>query len=91
MMERAPNKGSLAVQWYPATLCVLAVLKRWVWLQGVARQPRVLLAFAVSALLLSVNWSVYVWAGQNAHMVDASLGYFILPLVNVALGVCLFE
>ncbi len=67
-------------------LCVLAVLKRWAWLRGVARQPRVLLAFAASALLLSVNWSVYVWAVQNAHMVDASLGYFILPLVNVALG-----
>ncbi len=67
-------------------LCVLAVLKRWVWLRGVARQPRVLLAFAVSALLLSVNWSVYVWAVQNAHVLDASLGYFILPLVNVAMG-----
>ncbi|WP_041791033.1 EamA family transporter RarD [Rhodoferax ferrireducens] len=67
-------------------LCVLAVLKRWAWLRDLARQPRVLLAFAVSALLLSVNWSVYVWAVQNAHMVDASLGYFILPLVNVALG-----
>jgi chloramphenicol-sensitive protein RarD len=67
-------------------LCVLAVLKRWAWLRDLARQPRVLLAFAVSALLLSVNWSVFVWAVQNAHMVDASLGYFILPLVNVALG-----
>jgi len=67
-------------------LCVLAVLKRWAWLRDVARQPRVLLAFAASALLLSVNWSVYVWAVQNAHMVDASLGYFILPLVNVAMG-----
>ncbi|MDD5333290.1 MAG: EamA family transporter RarD [Rhodoferax sp.] len=67
-------------------LCVLAVLKRWVWLRQVARQPRVLLAFGVSALLLSANWSVYVWAVQNAHVLDASLGYFILPLVNVALG-----
>ena len=67
-------------------LCVLAVLRRWVWLRGVARQPRLLAAFAVSALLLSINWSVYVWAVQNAHVVDASLGYFILPLVNVALG-----
>ncbi len=67
-------------------LCVLAVLKRWAWLGQVARQPRVLLAFGVSALLLSANWSVYVWAVQNAHVLDASLGYFILPLVNVALG-----
>ena len=65
---------------------VLLVLKRWAWLRDVARQPRVLLAFGLSALLLSANWSVYVWAVQNAHVVDASLGYFILPLVNVAMG-----
>ena len=67
-------------------LCVLAVLRRWAWLRELARQPRVLAAFGVSALLLSANWSVYVWAIQNAHVVDASLGYFILPLVNVAFG-----
>src|SRR5674476_242467 len=41
-------------------LCVLAVQKRWAWLRDVARQPRVLAAFAASTLLLSVNWSVYV-------------------------------
>ena len=67
-------------------MCVLFVLRRWAWLREVARQPRVLLAFGVSALLLSANWSVYVWAVQNAHVLDASLGYFILPLVNVAFG-----
>jgi len=65
---------------------VLVVLKHWAWLRDVARQPRVLLAFGLSALLLSANWSVYVWAVQNAHVLDASLGYFILPLVNVAMG-----
>jgi chloramphenicol-sensitive protein RarD len=40
-----------------------------------------------SALLISVNWLVYVWAVSNGHVVDASLGYFINPLVNVLLGV----
>ena len=67
-------------------LCVLLLLKRWAWLRDLTRQPKVLAAFSVSALLLSVNWSVYVWAVQNARVIDASLGYFILPLVNVALG-----
>jgi chloramphenicol-sensitive protein RarD len=67
-------------------VAVLMVLKRCAWLREVARQPRVLMAFGLSALLLSANWSVYVWAVQNAHVVDASLGYFILPLVNVAMG-----
>jgi len=67
-------------------LCVLALLRRWAWLRQVARQPRVLAAFAASALFLSTNWAVYVWAVHNAHVLDASLGYFILPLVNVAFG-----
>ena len=66
--------------------CVLLALKRGAWLRELVRQPRVMLPFGVSALLLSVNWSVYVWAVQNAHVLDASLGYFILPLVNVAIG-----
>ena len=67
-------------------LGVLTVLRRWQWLQAVLRQPRVLAAFAASALLLSANWLTYVWAVQNNHVLDASLGYFILPLVNVGIG-----
>ena len=67
-------------------LAVLAVRRHWCWMRALWGQPRVLGAFAVSALLLSVNWLTYVWAVQNQHVVDASLGYFILPLVNVALG-----
>jgi chloramphenicol-sensitive protein RarD len=67
-------------------LCVLTVLRRWQWLKDVLRQPRVLAAFAASALLLSANWLTYVWAVQNNHLLDASLGYFILPLVNVGIG-----
>ncbi|WP_367848244.1 EamA family transporter RarD [Rhodoferax sp. WC2427] len=68
-------------------LGVLLVRRHWGWMR--ALQPRVLGAFALSALLLSGNWLTYVWAVQNQHVVDASLGYFILPLVNVALG-CVF-
>lgn len=67
-------------------LGVLAVRRHWAWLRPVLRSPRVLGAFALSAVLLAANWSTYVWAVQNAHVLDASLGYFILPLVNVALG-----
>jgi chloramphenicol-sensitive protein RarD len=67
-------------------LCVLLVLRRWAWLRVVAGQPRVLGAFALSAALLTSNWLTYVWAVHNQHLLDASLGYFILPLVNVAIG-----
>lgn len=67
-------------------LATLFVLKRWAWLGELRRQPRVLLMCMASALLLSCNWVVYVWAVQSDHVLDASLGYFINPLVNVALG-----
>ena len=50
---------------------------------------RVVLRLALSATFVSVNWLVYVWAVMNGHVVDASLGYFINPLVNVLLGIAL--
>lgn len=65
---------------------LLAVRRQWSWLWAALRQPRVLAAFVLSAALLSGNWLTYVWAVQHQQVVDASLGYFILPLVNVALG-----
>ena len=49
-------------------LVILAVLKRWAWIGALRQQPRVLGAFALSALLLSTNWLVYVWAVQNGHV-----------------------
>ena len=67
-------------------LIVLAVLRRWNWLGDVRRSPALVGKFAVSALLLAGNWLSYVWAVNNGHVLDASLGYFILPLINVALG-----
>lgn len=41
----------------------------------------------VAGGLLTVNWATYIWAVNNGHIVEASLGYFINPLLNVALGV----
>lgn len=67
-------------------LVVLALLRRWAWLGQALRTPRVVGAFALSAALLATNWLVYVWAVTHDHVLDASLGYFILPLVNVGLG-----
>lgn len=70
-------------------LFVLALLgwrRQWGWLKPALRSPKVLGAFALSALLLSCNWLTYIWAIANGHVIDASLGYFITPLVNVLLG-----
>jgi chloramphenicol-sensitive protein RarD len=65
---------------------LLAVLRRFAWLRPVLRQPRTLAIFALSALLLAGNWLLYVWAVNTDRVLDASLGYFINPLVNVVLG-----
>ncbi len=65
---------------------VLMARGQLAWVAQLRCQPRVVAAFLLSALLLSANWLIYVWAVHNHHVVDASLGYFILPLVNVAMG-----
>ncbi|CAN5432160.1 EamA family transporter RarD [soil metagenome] len=52
---------------------------------------RVWLLLAVAAFLISVNWLIYIYAVNNGHVVDAALGYFITPLVSVAVGVLLFR
>jgi chloramphenicol-sensitive protein RarD len=49
--------------------------------------PAIRLRLMASASLISVNWLIYVWAVTHEHTVDASLGYFINPLLNVVLGV----
>ena len=55
------------------------------------RNPQVCGFLAASAALISVNWLVYVWGVNNGHVIDASLGYFINPLVSVLLGVLVLK
>ena len=68
-------------------LSLLALLRRFGWLREFVARPRRLLPFGLSALLLSVNWLIYIYAVNGGHVVEASLGYFINPIVNVLLGV----
>ncbi len=89
---RAPPLEILAhrVVWSALFLgLVLAAQRRVRGLLSAARSPRVLLGSFLSASLLAVNWFVYIWAVAEQRVVDASLGYFITPLVSVVLGVLL--
>ncbi|WP_028103316.1 EamA family transporter RarD [Pseudoduganella violaceinigra] len=72
-------------------MLVLTVRRQWKWLPDVLRKPKVVASFLASAFLLSANWFVYIWAVNNGHVVDASLGYFINPLVNVLLGMLVLK
>lgn len=69
------------------TLGLLVVRRQWDWLKQVGRRPAALLPYVGAAALLALNWFVYIWANNNGHIVETSLGYFINPLVNVLLGV----
>ncbi len=65
---------------------VLSFRRQWSWLPALRARPRVIGLFTISALLLSANWLLYIWAVNSGHVIEASLGYFINPLVNVMLG-----
>lgn len=56
-------------------------------LVAVCRDRRTLMPVVGAAVLISINWLVYVWAVHNGHVVDAALGYYVNPLLSVALGV----
>jgi chloramphenicol-sensitive protein RarD len=60
--------------------------RRWAWLRQVRNSATTLATFLGSACLLALNWLVYIWAVNAGHIVDASLGYFINPLISVCFG-----
>ncbi|MFF3909298.1 EamA family transporter RarD [Streptomyces sp. NPDC001848] len=69
----------------------LLVMRRWAWAGELLRQPRRLALITVAAAVITVNWGVYIWAVNSGHVVEASLGYFINPLVTIAMGVLLLK
>ncbi len=91
------NVSPLEILWHRIVwafaflLIVLTARRQWSWMGKVARQPKVLAGFAASAVLLSVNWYLYIWSVNSGHVVDASLGYFMNPLVTVFLGFLLLH
>lgn len=69
----------------------LLALRRWDWIRELARSPRKLALITVAAAVISVNWGLYIWAVNNGRVVESSLGYFINPLVTIALGVLVLK
>jgi chloramphenicol-sensitive protein RarD len=65
---------------------LLTVLRGWGQVRAVLADRRALLVLAAAAVLIAVNWLVYVWAVQHGEVLAASLGYYINPLLNVVLG-----
>jgi chloramphenicol-sensitive protein RarD len=67
-------------------LPLIVIMRRWQEFVDVFRKRRTLLMLLVSALVIGANWLLYIWAVNNDELLQASLGYFINPLVNVVLG-----
>jgi chloramphenicol-sensitive protein RarD len=68
---------------------LLLVWKHPNWWRELRDNPRRLAVLAFSGTLIAANWMVYVWAVNNGRMLEASLGYYINPLINVLLGMLL--
>jgi chloramphenicol-sensitive protein RarD len=74
--------------WGFAAVALWVTLKRrWPDARVVAARGATLLMLAGSAALIATNWLLYIWAVMSNHIVEASLGYYVNPLVNVVLGV----
>lgn len=75
------------VIWSVAVLLVIVTgLRRWLMVSRLITEWRALLFLLLSTTLIAVNWFVFIWAVTRNHLVEASLGYFINPLVNVVFG-----
>ncbi len=67
-------------------MCLILLQRRRHEFVGVLKNGRMLLTLLSTAILISANWLLYIWAVNNNYMLQASLGYYINPLVNVVLG-----
>jgi chloramphenicol-sensitive protein RarD len=70
---------------------LLALGRERSFIAQIRERPRILWTFMASALGLSINWLVYIWAVGQGRIVDASLGYFINPLFSVVLAVLVLK
>jgi chloramphenicol-sensitive protein RarD len=65
---------------------LIIIMRRWQEFIDVFKNYRTLLILLVTALIVGGNWLLYIWAVNNDYLLQASLGYYINPLVNVVLG-----
>ena len=67
-------------------LIILVSQRHWNEFMTAIKNRRTFLILFPTTILLGFNWLIYIWAVNNEHILQASLGYFINPLVNVLLG-----
>jgi chloramphenicol-sensitive protein RarD len=74
---------------------ILLISRKWsllvITVKGFAKNRKQMYALTVASLLISVNWFIYIWAVNTNHLVEASLGYYINPLVSILLGMLVLK
>jgi chloramphenicol-sensitive protein RarD len=72
-------------------IIILAITKALKNTLVTMRRPKVAAKLFLTSVLISINWLVYIWATNNGHVVEASLGYYINPLVMIGFGVIVLK
>ncbi|BAH07504.1 EamA family transporter RarD [Clostridium kluyveri] len=72
-------------------ILIITVTKKWDELKRIAKYKGQMLYIFIASILITINWGLYIWAVSSDKIVDASLGYYINPLLAVALGVVIFK
>ncbi|WP_258807979.1 EamA family transporter RarD [Pseudidiomarina sp. CB1] len=93
LLQQVPALEILAhrIIWSFVLVLVLIVgLRRWHRIRPVVTNKKQMLRLTIATFLLGGNWFLFIWAINNDHILDASLGYYINPLLNVAIGMVVF-
>lgn len=90
MLSQVPASETLAhrVLWsFVFVAAIIVILRRAGSLTQYLSDKKKLMLIAACSLLISINWFLYIWAVNNNHVIEASMGYYMLPLISVFLGV----
>jgi chloramphenicol-sensitive protein RarD len=80
------------ITWSLVFLAILNTIRGdWQKIGVVLKNRRQFGLLTGASILITINWGVYIWAVFNGHVIDASLGYFMNPIINIAFGVVLFR
>lgn len=94
LLQHVPSTEIVAHRMlWSSVVAVLAtiIMGQWRELVILTKQPKIMLQLLCASVLISVNWGVFIWAVNNGYAIEASMGYFINPLVNVLFGVLIFH
>ena len=93
LLDHVPAPEILAhrIIWaVPVGAILITARRQWPELRRAVLSKRVLILLGFSSAAIAANWFIYIWAVNNGHVLSASLGYYINPLMFIATGVFLF-